>query len=258
MGWTFDPLPLAAIGVTGLAYGRRAWTLRRRGRAVSRPKLAAFGSALVVLLFAVASPLDSIGESRLFSVHMAQHLLIGDIAPLLAVAGLSGPLLRPLLAPRPAQRLRFLALPFVALPLWGFDLWLWHLPALYDAALDDAAFHSLEHLCFFVGGLLLWTSLLGLLPGPRWFGPGTRLAALGFVWVVGIPLSNVFLWSGHAYYPPYVRAPRTWGLSPLADQRAGGGVMLLEMMLVGAIVFVLLGLEWLAESERRQLRLDRP
>jgi cytochrome c oxidase assembly factor CtaG len=47
-------------------------------------------------------------------------------------------------------------------------------------------------------------------------------------------------------------------LSPLADQRAGGGVMLLEMMLVGAIVFVLLGLEWLAESERRQLRLDRP
>jgi cytochrome c oxidase assembly factor CtaG len=53
-----------------------------------------------------------------------------------------------------------------------------------------------------------------------------------------------------------VAAPRTWGLSPLADQRAGGGVMLVEMMLIGAAVFVVLGLRWLAEAERRQRRLE--
>jgi putative membrane protein len=209
-----------------------------------------------VLVIAVISPVDSIGEERLFSVHMAQHLLIGDIAPLLLVLGLSGPLLRPLLAPRPVQRLRVLTHPLVALPLWAVDLWLWHWPALYDAALRHDIVHSLEHLCFFTGGALLWTALLGLLPGPRWFGPGARLGALGFVWVVGIPLANVFLFSGHAYYPPYVHAPRTWGLSPLDDQRAGGGVMLVEMMLVGAVVFVVLGLRWFGEAERRQLRLD--
>ena len=37
-------------------------------------------------------------RTRLFSVHMAQHLLIGDVAPLLLALGLSGPLLRPVLA----------------------------------------------------------------------------------------------------------------------------------------------------------------
>jgi putative membrane protein len=256
MGWTFDPVPLTAIGLAAVLYGRRALTLRRRGRPVPPWKLVAFASALLALLVAVVSPIDSIGEERLFSVHMAQHLLIGDVAPLLGVVGLSGPLLRPLLAPRPVQRLRVLAHPLVALPLWGADLWLWHWPSLYDAALRNDLVHSLEHLCFFTGGTLLWTALLGLLPGPRWFGAGGRLAALGFVWLVGVSLANVFLFSGHEYYPPYVHAPRTWGFSPLGDQRAGGGVMLVEMMFVGAIVFVVLGLRWFGEAERRQLRLD--
>ena len=256
MGWSFDPVPLTAIAVAAILYARRAWTLRRRGRPPPVAKLVAFGSALVVLVLGVVSPVDSIGEERLFSVHMAQHLLIGDVAPLLLVLGLSGPLLRPLLAAAPLQRLRALAHPLVALPLWGLDLWLWHWPALYDAALRHDAVHSLEHLCFFTGGALLWTALLGLLPGPRWFGAGARLGGLGFIWLVGVPLAMVFLFGGHAYYPPYVHAPRTWGLSPLADQRAGGGVMLVEMMVVGATVFVVLGLRWLGEAERRQVRLD--
>ena len=65
--------------------------------------------------------IDTIGETRLFSVHMAQHLLIGDLAPLLLVLGLSGPLLRPLLA-RPALRpARRLTHPLVALPLWALN-----------------------------------------------------------------------------------------------------------------------------------------
>jgi hypothetical protein len=32
--------------------------------------------------------------------------------------------------------------------------------------------------------------------------------------------------------------------------------MLVEMMLVGATIFVALGLRWLAEAERRQQRLE--
>ena len=220
------------------------------------PRAAAFAAGLVCLVAALVSPLDSIGETRLFSAHMAQHLLIGDLAPLLAVVGLTGPLLRPLLAPRPVQRLRVLTHPLVALPLWAADLWLWHLPRLYDAALAHDSLHALEHACFFAFGALLWTALLGLLPGPRWFGAGARVAALGFVWAAGGALANVFLWSGRAYYPRYVHAPRAWGLSPLGDQRLGGGIMLVEMSLVVLTVFVWLGLRWLREAERRQLRLD--
>jgi putative membrane protein len=249
VGWTLDPLGLAACLVAATAYASRARTLRRRGRPVPLPRIAAFAVGLVLLVLALVSPLDTIGESRLFSVHMAQHLVIGDLAPLLLVLGLSGPLLRPLLAVHWLWSLRALTHPLVALPLWAADLWLWHVPLLYDGALRHPAVHALEHASFLTGGLLLWTALLGLLPGPRWFGPGSRVAALGFVWVTGAALANLFLWSDRPYYAPYVDAPRTWGLSALADQRAGGGVMLLEMMLVGTVVFVAAGLEWLAAPE---------
>jgi len=244
------------IAVAAALYARRARTLRSRGRPVPPAKALSYAAGLLVIVLALVSPIDAIGEERLFSVHMVQHLMLSDIAPLLIVLGLSGPLLRPLLAFRIVQWGRVLTHPLVALPLWAANLWLWHLPRLYDAALEHDAVHALQHACFFTGGLLLWTAVLGLLPGPRWFGRGAQLGALAFAWVAGTALANVFLWSDRAYYEPYVDAPRTWGLSPLGDQRAGGGVMLLEMMFVGAAIFVVLGLRWLEDAERRQQRLE--
>jgi putative membrane protein len=256
MGWTFEPWQLAPIALVGALYWRRASTLARRHRPVPLWKVASFVAGLAVLVLAIVTPVDSIGEERLFSVHMFQHLLIGDLAPLLLALGLSGPLLRPVLAPRWVQRAWILTHPLVALPLWAANLAVWHLPGLYVAALEHPLVHALQHACFLAGGLLLWSTLLGLLPGPRWYGLGARLASLGAVWLVGAALANVFLWSDRPYYEPYVDAPRTWGLSAIADQRAGGGVMLVEMMLVGATVFVVLGLRWLEETERRQQRLE--
>ena len=255
-GWTADPFQLAPILVVGGAYARRAWTLRRRGRPVPAARLAAFAAALVALTLAVVSPLDTLGESRLFSLHMAQHVLLGDVAPLLVVLGLSGPLLRPLLALPLAGRLRALAHPLVALPLWALDLYLWHVPALYDAALRHDAVHALQHLCFFSCGVLLWTVLLEPLPGPRWYGNGARLVSLALVWIAGGVLSNLLLWTGHAFYSPYLRASRTWGLTPYADQQLGGGIMLVEMSFVVFGVAIWLGVRWLAESERRQRLVD--
>jgi putative membrane protein len=257
VGFTLEPTQLAPVAVAALAYGWRARTLRRRGRPVPAVRRASFAAGLAAILVALVSPLDRLGETRLFSAHMAQHVLLGDVAPLLVVCGLTGPLLRPLLARRAVRRLQALGHPLLALPLWLADLWLWHLPALYDAALRNDVVHALEHASFFAGGALFWSALLGPLPGPRWFGRGQRLAALGVAWLGGTVLANVFLWSERPFYAPYVHAPRTWGLSAVADQRAGGGVMLVEMAVVGAVAFVLIGLDWLAAAERRQRALER-
>jgi putative membrane protein len=256
MGWTFDPLQLAAIGVAIALYALAVLRLRRRRKPLSHLRVASFVAAILALVFAVISPLDSIGESRLFTAHMAQHLLIGDLAPLFAVCAVSGPLLRPVLAFRVVRRLRGLAHPLVALPLWAVDLCGWHLAPLYDAALDHPALHAAQHVLFFTVGCLLWSALLQPLPGPRAFRGGARIAALGFVWAVGAALSNVFLWAGHPYYDRYAAAPQTWGLSALSDQRIGGGLMLLEMTVVVVAVFVWLGVAWLREPERRQRVLE--
>src|SRR5688572_8660133 len=130
----------------------RARTLRRRGTPppVWRVLLFALGIALLVLAF--ASPIAAIGERELFSFHMLQHVLIGDLAPLAMLAGLTGPMLRPLLALRTVERLRVLAHPAVALPIWAANLYVWHVPALYEAAVTHSAVHALEHVCFVTAG----------------------------------------------------------------------------------------------------------
>jgi putative membrane protein len=249
-------LQTAVVSIAALAYALAVVRLRLRRRRLSPLRMAAFAAGTAVLLVAFLSPLDHLGEERLFSAHMAQHLLIGDVAPLLVVLGLDGPLLRPLLAVSPAQRLRVLVHPLVALPLWALDLCAWHLTPLYDAALDHVAVHAVEHGLFFLCGTLVWAALLEPLPGAAWFTAGRKLLYVAGMWLVSLALSQVFLWSGHVYYTRYDDAPRTWGLSGLADQRAGGGVMLVEGSLVMLGVAVWLLLRVFREGEARQRLLD--
>src|SRR5919106_1801103 len=96
--------------------------------------------------------------------------LVGDIAALLIVLGLTGPLLQPLLAIGWIDRLRVLAHPLVAFPLWAASLYVWHVPALYQGALGSEPLHALQHACFVGFGVLMWMPLVGPLPKPDWFG----------------------------------------------------------------------------------------
>jgi cytochrome c oxidase assembly factor CtaG len=254
--WSAEPAQLAPVLLAAVLYARRAETLRARGRPVPAWRLACFAAGLIVLVLAFVSPIDRLGEERLFWVHMLQHVLIGDVAPLLVVFGLTGPLLRPLLAVHVVARLRVLVHPLVALPLWAADLALWHLPKLYDAALAQPAVHALQHGLFFACGALVWSALLEPLPGPRAFGAGRKLVFLAGMWFYALALSQVFLWARHPFYAPYAHAPRTWGMTALADQRLGGGVMLIEGSFVMLGVLVWLALRWFEESEARQRLLD--
>jgi putative membrane protein len=253
---SIEPLQVAPLALAALAFAWRARALRRRARPLPARRAAFFLGGIAVMLAALVSPLDRLGEERLFSMHMAQHVLLGDVGPLLVVLGLSGPLLRPLLARSPVRALRLLAHPLVSLPLWALDLCLWHLPYLYDAALRNGAVHALEHALFFACGALVWAAVVEPLPGPAWFGSGWKLVYVGALWVVSGALANVFIWSGRPFYAPYVDAPRTFGLSALSDQRLGGAVMLLEGSAVAFSVAAWIFLRHLRESELRQALLE--
>jgi putative membrane protein len=255
-GWNLDPLELSVLALAGALYWRRARTLARRGRPVPALRLLAFAAGVLTLFVALASPLDTIGEERLFSVHMLQHLLLGDVGALLLVLGLDGPLLRPLLRVRLVHRLRGLAHPLVALPLWGVNFVVWHLPALFDAALRTDAIHALQHVLFVAFGMLLWAALVEPLPGPAWFTAPWKIPYVLAMWLVMLVLSQVFIWSTHVYYAPYEHDAPLWGLTHLDDQKAGGGVMLVEsaLTMLPALVWVLLRV--LRESEARQRLVD--
>ena len=245
-GWNFDPLELSVLALAGALYWRRARTLARRGRPVPWPRLAAFATGLSILFVALASPIDTIGEERLFSVHMLQHLLLGDLGALLLVLGLDGRLLRPLLRGRPVQRLRVFAHPLVALPLWAVNFVVWHLPTLFDAAVRNDAVHALQHSLFVALGMLMWAALIEPLPGPAWFTAPWKIPYVLGMWLVMLVLSQVFIWAGHPFYIRY----------GLADQKAGGGVMLVESTLTMLAVLVWVLLQVLRESEARQQLVD--
>ena len=217
----------------------------------------AFAFALVVAFLALASPLHELGEERLFSAHMLQHVLLGDIAALLFVLGLTGPLLRPVLAVHVLARLRVLSHPLVALPLWSANLFLWHLPALYEGALRHEWLHALEHVSFFAAGAVMWAAVVEVLPGPMWFGTAAKFGYVVVVRLLETVLGNVFAWSGRVFYETYERAERVWGISPLADQSAAGTIMMIEGSLVTIAALAWLFLRLAAEGELRQELLER-
>ena len=254
---SFEPLQLAGIAVAAAAYATRVRRLRARGTRVEAWRIVMFGLGVVLMLVALVSPLASWGEDELFSMHMAQHVIHGDLAPLCLLLGLTGPILRPVLAVKAVERLRVLAHPFVALPLWALSLYAWHLPFLYGAAIDHQWVHALEHMSFFVGGLLMWAPVIEILPGPAWFGTGAKLGYIVVVRLVETVLANVFFWSGTVFYSDYVHPWRPWGISPLHDQGIAGAIMMLEgsFVTLGALAWLFLRLG--AESELRQNLLEQ-
>lgn len=247
--WHLDPLQLAPLALVAVAYTVRARTLARRGSPVPRTRIALFALGVLLVLAAIVTPIAELGEER-FAYHMVQHLLLGDLAPLALLAGLTGPLLRPVLALPPVHALRVLAHPFVALPLWAANLALWHLPFAYEAAIEHQLVHALEHLSFFVSGTLMWMPVLETLPAPAWFGSGAKLAYVVVVRLISTLLANVFLWSGTVFYDPYAEV----GLS---DQAAAGAIMLVEGSLITFAAFAWLFLRMFGEGERRQELLER-
>lgn len=255
--WSGDPIKLLPIALGAFVYWRRAVTLGKRGAPVPAWRQLLFGTGLLLTFLAVASPIDWLGEERLFAFHMLQHVLLGDLAALCIVAGLTGPILRPLLAVGAVERLRFLAHPLVALPLWGLNLFLWHLPVAYEAALASGAVHVLQHACFFTFGALMWAPVVEVLPGPMWFGTGWKLGYIVVVRLLETVLGNVFVWSGTVFYATYEQAERLWGISPLADQGLAGSLMLIEgsLVTIGALAWLFLKLA--AEGELRQQLLER-
>jgi cytochrome c oxidase assembly factor CtaG len=247
-------LQLGPLALVALLYARRVRTLALGSNAVPGWRQACFYSGFVVIGAALTS-LGSASQDLLY-VHMIEHLLLGDIASLLIVLGLTGPLLAPVLRIRVFDRLRALSHPLVAFPLWAVDLYAWHLPVLYQAALRHSGVHALEHAMFLGFGINMWMCLFGPLPTPSWFGNLGKLVYIIAVRLTGTVLGNIFLWSGTVFYPFYIHGDAIYHISPLADQNIAGAIMMVEESILTLGLFCWLFLRTARESEERQDLLD--
>ena len=251
-----DPFQLFPLVAGAVLYALRVRALRRRGTAIPTWKPVLFGLGVVLVAVSLAWPLEGLAEES-FAFHMVQHLLLGDLGALCIVAGLTGPVLRPLLSVRAVRSLRVLSHPLVALPLWALNLYVWHLPGLYEAALRNDAVHALEHVSFFAAGALMWSPVLEILPAPEWFGTAWKMGYMVVVRAISTVLGNVLVWAGDPFYAVYERADRPFGMSAEGDQGIAGAVMMVEgsLVTIGALAWLFLRLA--AEGELRQELIER-
>jgi putative membrane protein len=251
----FAPVEVFPITIGAVAYWARARTLSWDGRPVPLWRQLCFGSGLLLISVALFSPIGHIAE-ELVIAHMGEHLLIGDLATLLIVLGLTKGLLQPILSIRLFNRLQVLAHPLVALPLWALNFYLWHIPALYDAAYGTAPVHALEHTCFLFFGCLMWMPIFGPLPKPEWFTAGWKVGYVIAVRFAGAVLGNVLMWSGSVLYDVYGKGEQYWGISPIGDQSTAGAIMMVEGTFLALGVLAWIFFEVAREGSERQRLLE--
>jgi putative membrane protein len=260
--WSFQPLVLLGAGLS-IAFFLHGWhRLRRRGRQDLAPwtRIPLFVGGVTIVVLAIVSPIDAIGERYLQWVHMLQHVLIADLGVALTLLAVRGPLTvfflpRWLLSPLARttwlrRALSWLLRPAVSFGVWVSVLVAWHVPFVYEAALANRAVHDLAHLSFVVAGLLVWTQLIDPAHHGR-LNVSQRLGYAALVFWTGQVLAYVFVFGFEPFYPTYVEQPvRLLGLSPLMDQKLAGGVMLVEQMITVGTCFVVLLLTSRRNRER--------
>jgi putative membrane protein len=257
--WTFDPGAFLLIGLATAAYVPRWRRVRRTDgpRAAPVARLASFVGAMLTLAAALISPIDRLGEQA-FAMHMTQHILLLDVAPILLIASFTKVILRPVT--RRLQRLERAAGPFghpaAAVVFYVAVMWAWHVPGLYDAALEHSTIHVIEHTCFMSAGVLYWWHLLSPIRSRAMHGMAPVVYMLSTKLFVGL-LGIAITFAPDSFYTFYRDRPPIWGLDPDTDQAVAGAIMALEQSIVMGIALVWLFIRALAESEAEEQRSER-
>jgi putative membrane protein len=260
LSWTLEPGVIIVLVALAAAYLPRWRRVRREAgpRAAPAWRLAAFVGGLATLVAALESPVDSLADQAFF-VHMIQHVLLLDVAPILLILSLSKLILRP--ATRRLSALERqagpLAHPVFAVIVYVATIWAWHVPGAYDLALRHYAVHALEHVSYALAGGLYWWHVLSPIRNRR------RLSGLGVVAYMAATKVLVgamgmgLAFGGRAIYGYYEHRAQIWGLTPATDQSIAGLVMAVEQSIVMGIAVVALFISMLSESEREQQRRER-
>ncbi len=258
LAWPFNPgttlflLLLVTLYLLGLRNARKHPV---QEGAVERRHIIAFFSAIFIMALILLTPIDTIARTQLFSVHMAQLVLLTTLCAPLILFACPTTLLQPLVAlPVIRTILRLFTRPLVASILFNLLFLLWHAPRILHSANESSALYHVMVLSIFVASLLNWWPLLGSV---RELRPMSYPIQMVYAFFDGQPVdifAFILVFTGVTIYQFYA-IPQQLGLSTFADQ-AIGGALLLVPGLVDLVVMTPLFFRWLGQIENQTKRAD--
>jgi putative membrane protein len=255
MTWPIDPT--VYLGLFILYFGH-AW-LARRVPDATRTHTLYFLAGLFTVWLALETPIDTISDGYLDSVHMLQHVLLAFVAPPLMLLGLS-PRMAAALAGVPG--LLAVTEPIPAQVIAALVMIAWHAPALYDATLRNEELHIFEHLLFIGSGLLLyWPLVAATSTQARWqMSPGAKLVYMLLATLPQDGVALVLIFSRVPFYDFYTHAPRLIeGYTALIDQTIAGAVLMIFGKVTLGIAAGVVFFRWFgAEHRADQTRAVTP
>jgi putative copper resistance protein D len=265
---TFPLVPTVVIVVTSGLYLYGAQRLRARGDAWSWARVAAWLTGQLVLAIALLSGLEAY-DTRLFGVHMVQHMLLAMVAPVFLALGAPVTLALRTLPKRPRARLlsvlhsRVLGvLSFPAIPWLLFigSPFALYFSGWYGATLDSRALHDLMHVHFVLTGCLFFWPIIGVDPVPGKVSHPFRIlllfATMPFHAFLGVAIMTVEA-SGNGLLAPTHYLPLIGRADAVFQQQVGGGLIWASGDLVGLLFIGVAVVQWMQASDREAAREDR-
>ena len=270
LAWEFNLPLITLILAAGWGYYVALQRARERGHP-AHPGwyTVSFYTGLATFAIALLGPLDTYND-ELFSLHMAQHIVLIQVtAPLLLLGRpiqlmlkalpprRSGAILRPIARQFKAHPALHSLIPLAAILVFNGVIVGWHFPIMYEAALENDLVHWVMHFSFFWAGLFFWWGIIAPVPRSPRSQTVWALVAIFFTMVVGKILGGILTLANNVIYPFYESAERPWGLTVLVDQQIAGLIMMVGGGLYFGIVFFVILARWLLQNEEQQQRRER-
>ncbi|MGY4649810.1 cytochrome c oxidase assembly protein [Mycobacterium sp. URHB0021] len=271
--WRFDLVFGTAAIVFAAVYLFAVRRLRQRGDAWPTGRIVAWISGCLVLLFTTSSGIGRYMPA-MFSMHMAAHMLLSMLTPILLVLGAPVTLaLRALpaagrndppgarewlLAALHSRVSRFLTNPIIATVLFIAGFYGLYFGGIFDAAVDSHAGHLAMNVHFLVTGYLFYWVVIGIDPTPRPLPPLGKVAmvfaSLPLHAFFGVVLMGTESVMGESFYKSL---NLYWHTDLLGDQRLGGGIAWAAGEIPLVVVMIALLIQWRRSDQRTAKRLDR-
>jgi len=263
--WRVSPLVVVPLALAVLLYLGGVRRLARSSHPWPLHRTAFFFSGMSAIYLSLQSSVERYATA-LFSIHVAQHMLLTMIAP--PLVALEAPITLALRASgRPARRtilrvvrsrpIQIIGHPLVAWALFTLSLYALYFSPLYALSLRHEWLHDVVHLHFLTVGFLFWWPVVGIDPS-RWrLSYPARLLYVALMVPFHALLGVAILSTNQLLEPAGALAPRPWGPSALGDQHSGGAILwaagdILALAAMGSVLMA-----WMLNERRTAAREDR-